>query len=774
MRALRRFLVRLTASATRRRDEERLREEVEEHLALQTAENMRAGLSPVEARRQARAQVRRGRSGQGTLSGGAGPAVPRESLPGRAVRAAAVAQGAVVRGHGDAVACDGHRRQRRHLHARRSRAAAERSPSPIRRSWSSSRINGVAREPSPRFSYPFYAALRDNTVLMGVAARFLLPLNTTINGGAARVSGELVSGNYFSVVGAGTRIGRPLDAGGRPNARGARRGGDQRWLLAADLRIRSCPCSDVTFESTTTRSPSSVSPPRGFTGTEVGLPTDIWLPMMMQREVGRDLLTDARTNWLEMIGRLKPGASLERAGAELTAYSKRRTRAGHLTRRTEPAAHSSAWRQGQLPCPSRARPGAQSAAGAHGACAGAGLRQCGEPARRAIRCAREGDRRQTGARCPAFAPHPAVSHRDARACGARRHGRTSDRAVGSGPARRLAAGPARDRHEPRHARVHVRARRLGVDRPARRAGADSRVEQGRARPGRRGSASAALAARAAALTVHDVIVTCQIAVSLVMLIGAALFVQSLRNLSSVEPGFRADDLLLISVDPGSAGYDAQRRRAFLARHARSREPGPWGPERVAGQDRAAGAGPPEAAGVQRAVGRSASRSTPMSSVLGYFHTLGIPLLRGREFDERGRKDVEASRDRQRTHGPDVLAGPGPDRQGAANRSVPAARHAEVVGVVKDVKYRDLRDDAGPMLYLPVFQTALDRPDDVARSRRERPRCARGHHPSRDAERSTRTFRSSGSGRSRISWADSSHKHARRRSSPVDSAFWRCC
>jgi predicted permease len=53
MRTVRRFLVRLGASATRRRDEERLREELEQHLALQTAQNLRAGLSPLEARRQA-------------------------------------------------------------------------------------------------------------------------------------------------------------------------------------------------------------------------------------------------------------------------------------------------------------------------------------------------------------------------------------------------------------------------------------------------------------------------------------------------------------------------------------------------------------------------------------------------------------------------------------------------------------------------------------------------------------------------------------------------
>jgi predicted permease len=53
MRALRRFLVRLTSSITRRQDEGRLQEEVEGHLALQTADNIRAGMTPEEARRQA-------------------------------------------------------------------------------------------------------------------------------------------------------------------------------------------------------------------------------------------------------------------------------------------------------------------------------------------------------------------------------------------------------------------------------------------------------------------------------------------------------------------------------------------------------------------------------------------------------------------------------------------------------------------------------------------------------------------------------------------------
>jgi putative ABC transport system permease protein len=54
MRSLRRFFTRLRNSATRRAQDERLRGEIDEHIALQTEENLRAGLSPIEARRQAR------------------------------------------------------------------------------------------------------------------------------------------------------------------------------------------------------------------------------------------------------------------------------------------------------------------------------------------------------------------------------------------------------------------------------------------------------------------------------------------------------------------------------------------------------------------------------------------------------------------------------------------------------------------------------------------------------------------------------------------------
>ena len=53
MRNLRRFIKRLSSLATRRKDEKRLRAEIEAHIALQTDENIRAGLSAEDARREA-------------------------------------------------------------------------------------------------------------------------------------------------------------------------------------------------------------------------------------------------------------------------------------------------------------------------------------------------------------------------------------------------------------------------------------------------------------------------------------------------------------------------------------------------------------------------------------------------------------------------------------------------------------------------------------------------------------------------------------------------
>jgi hypothetical protein len=209
MRALRRFLIRLAAPATRRRDEERLREELEQHLELETAENVRAGVSPSEARRQA------------VLKFGAVEAI-KERYRGE--------QGLPVL---DDLLQDVRHTLRQLYTAPLFTLTATLSlamgiganagvftvlervllrPLPVSDPQKLVFISDqrILEEPSPRFSYPFYVGLRDNDVLEGVAAQSGVTVNADLNGRIARAAGELVSGNYFSVVGAGTQIGRPL------------------------------------------------------------------------------------------------------------------------------------------------------------------------------------------------------------------------------------------------------------------------------------------------------------------------------------------------------------------------------------------------------------------------------------------------------------------------------------------------------------------------------------------------------------------------------------
>ena len=77
MKVARRLFRRLTSWATSARDEELLRAEIEDHIVMQTAENLRAGLSPIEARRQALLKFGKRGSGQGDVSSSARAAVYR-------------------------------------------------------------------------------------------------------------------------------------------------------------------------------------------------------------------------------------------------------------------------------------------------------------------------------------------------------------------------------------------------------------------------------------------------------------------------------------------------------------------------------------------------------------------------------------------------------------------------------------------------------------------------------------------------------------------------
>jgi hypothetical protein len=188
MKPWRRFLIRLAASVTRRRDDERLREELEQHVALQTAEHVRAGLPPAEARRQALIKLGgaeaitdhyRDEQGLPILDNLVQdvrytlrqlPKAPLFTLTATVSLAIGIGANAAVF------------------------AVIERvllRPLPVDNPEQLVFVTDqrILTEESPRFSYPFYAALRDNGVLAGVAARASVSVSTTSNGQLARAAG---------------------------------------------------------------------------------------------------------------------------------------------------------------------------------------------------------------------------------------------------------------------------------------------------------------------------------------------------------------------------------------------------------------------------------------------------------------------------------------------------------------------------------------------------------------------------------------------------------
>lgn len=132
------------------------------------------------------------------------------------------------------------------------------------------------------------------------------------------------------------------------------------------------------------------------------------------------------------------------------------------------------------------------------------------------------------------------------------------------------------------------------------------------------------------------LVVFQVAVSVVLLIGSALLIRSLARLVSVDPGFRADGLLTAQVPLGAKYMDADARLRFFTDLRESIEALP-GVQGVAFADRLPIRSPGNNVPVwapERPPANSAEYHYAFQRIVtpGYFRTMGIPVLEGREFD----------------------------------------------------------------------------------------------------------------------------------------------
>ena len=209
-----------------------------------------------------------------------------------------------------------------------------------------------------------------------------------------------------------------------------------------------------------------------------------------------------------------------------------------------------------------------------------------------------------------------------------------------------------------------------------------------------------------ALGLRRVLVVAQIALSLVLLFGCLLFVRSLRNLSAVDPGFTSDGVVITSVQFNRVAMPPERRTEFR-REVTERIRALPGIEAVGAVQI-----PPLSGGrTSNRVWLDSSRDQAVTSRFntvgaGYFSTLRIPLIVGREFDDRDGPAAEPTAIVDETFVATVLQGrPAIGARFSRERTpmTPEMTY-RVVGVARTSTYGSLREAAEPTIYLADAQS----------------------------------------------------------------------
>ena len=211
---------------------------------------------------------------------------------------------------------------------------------------------------------------------------------------------------------------------------------------------------------------------------------------------------------------------------------------------------------------------------------------------------------------------------------------------------------------------------------------------------------------AGGISLRRMLVSIQVALSLLLLVGAGLFVRTLRNLENLGPGFSTDHLLTFTIDPSLNGYSDEETKSFYERLNVNLETMPgvasvgfsampllkgyaW-QNAVLGKDF-------EGAPIEQ---------QPVLSEIGrdYFATLGIPIVAGREFTA---KDVGPAKYAviNEAFAREYFRGRNPIGQlfGLVDDMQTVTPDTEVIGVIADRKYRDLRETPPPQAYFPYLE-----------------------------------------------------------------------
>jgi predicted permease len=169
------------------------------------------------------------------------------------------------------------------------------------------------------FSYPLYKGLAKNTAVFdGVIARFQFAAGIASHGQTDRGSGELVTGNYFEVLGVRSALGRVLSPadddvqGAHPvlvlsHTYWTQHFGGNAGVLNQTILVNNTEMTIVGVAQA------------GFSGVQVGQTPDIFVPMTMKAQMTpiRNGLDDWNDSFLAVLARRKPGISMEQAQARI-------------------------------------------------------------------------------------------------------------------------------------------------------------------------------------------------------------------------------------------------------------------------------------------------------------------------------------------------------------------------------------------------------------------------------------------------------------------------
>jgi predicted permease len=569
------------------------------------------------------------------------------------------------------------------------------------------------------FSYPMFRDLeRDQTVFTGLAAHRAFGASLAYRGESMTGQGMLVSGSYFPVLGVQPALGRLLGPGDEPAA------GESAvavlnhayWTsrFAQDPNVLNAPLTINGHQFTVV----GVTP-RGFSGATFGSAPHVFVPITMQSkmEPNRMPFDSRQSYWVYLFARLKPGVAVERARSEMNARYRGILTDVDLPLQTGMGPETLARFKAMellLPDGSRGQSRVHTEAKAPLlilmgvtvlvlliACANIAnlllARAAGRAGEMAVRLSLGASRTQLVGQLLLESCLLAVLGGAAGLLVAR----WTIHAIGSMLPPQAVSSLTIAIDAP--AMIFAGALSIGTGLlfgffPALHSTKPDLVSALKNQAGQPSGARAAARFRA-------ILATSQIALSMALLVSAGLFIKSLANISRVDLGLDAGNLVTFGVAPDLNAYTPERSRQLFARLEDDLAALPGVVSVTASRVPAlANSNTTNNVSVQDfPAGPETDTNASMNLIApGYFRTMGIPLISGRDFERRDTLGAPQVAIVNEAFAKKFNLGRGAVGKRMATGSG-GPLDIEIVGLVRDAKYSKVKDPVPPQYFLPYRQ-----------------------------------------------------------------------